>query len=69
MGLIDKSVEIRHGPAAVKVSRVAQCHWSIPGRRSKAMNLSQKNCLIHNHRLTCERWEWRLSGLFLDKLP
>ena len=29
------------------------------GRRSKAVIPSQKNCLVKNHRLTCERWGWR----------
>ena len=30
----------------------------ILGRRRRAMNWSQENCLIDNHRLTCERWGW-----------
>ena len=31
-------------------------HWGNPGRRRGAMNWSQENCLIDDHRLTCERW-------------
>ena len=47
----------RHGPAAVKVRKLVKCHWRCPGRRRlHPMNLSQKNCLFDNHRLTCERW-------------
>ena len=31
-------------------------HWGDLGRRRGAMNWSQENCLIDDHRLTCERW-------------
>ena len=30
-------------------------HWGNLGRRRGAMNWSQENCLIDDHRLTCER--------------
>lgn len=54
LGLIGKPVKIRHGPAAVMGSRLQQATEiaAILGRRSLAMNLSQKNCLFDNHRFS-----------------
>ena len=48
-------------------------HWGNPGRRRGAMNWSQENCLIDDHRLTCERWggDLRLAigSRLLDAVP
>ena len=48
-------------------------HWGDPGRRRGAMNWSQENCLIDDHRLTCERWggDLRLAigSRLLDAVP
>ena len=48
-------------------------HWENPGRRRGAMNWSQENCLIDDHRLTCERWggDLRLAigSRLLDAVP
>ena len=48
-------------------------HWGNPGRRRGAMNWSQENCLIDDHRLTCERrgGDLRLAidSRLLDAVP
>ena len=48
-------------------------HWGNLGRRRGAMNWSQENCLIDDHRLTCERWggDLRLAigSRLLDAVP
>ena len=48
-------------------------HWGNPGRRRGTMNWSQENCLIDDHRLTCERWggDLRLAigSRLLDAVP
>ena len=48
-------------------------HWGNLGRRGGAMNWSQENCLIDDHRLTCERWggDLRLAigSRLLDAVP
>ena len=48
-------------------------HWGNLGRRRGAMNWSQENCLIDDHRLTCERrgGDLRLAivSRLLDAVP
>ena len=48
-------------------------HWGNLGRRGGARNWSQENCLIDDHRLTCERWggDLRLAigSRLLDVVP
>ncbi len=49
--LIEKPVEGRRGPATVSASESAICPLGKTlGRRRGAMNWSQENCLIDDHR-------------------
>ena len=42
---IEKSVQFRHGPAAVTWSLFQLCHWIDSGKVKQMRKRSQKNCL------------------------
>ena len=52
---IEKPEEPARSRHCVSERICRKCHWGNLGRRRGAMNWSQENCLINDHRLTCER--------------